>query len=277
MFYKTRMGGIFQWVGLVLAILWSVFPIFFLIVSTFKPPIDIFAYPPTLFSKFSLQNFYSLFTKWPQFTNTFVNSILVTVGSTLLTIIVAMPVGYAFSRYRGRLINASAFLLLAVRMFPVIVLTIPLFSVFQKLGIIDSHLVLIVLYSTFEISMASWLMKTFMDEIPVEIEEAAKIDGANTFQVITTIIFPLSLQGVVATSVFVAIYVWNEFTLAFIFTATKARTAPILISEMLGSVLGIEWGPLFALATLQLIPILIFMLLVQEYLIKGLTVGSVKG
>ena len=120
-------------------------------------------------------------------------------------------------------------------------------------------------------------MKTYMDDVPVELEEAARIDGANTWQVVTRIILPLSLHGIIATFVFVTIFAWKEYTIGFIFTGSKIRTAPLVLSAMLSPVTGVSWGPLFAAVTLQLIPIIVFIWFVQSYLVKGLRAGAVKG
>jgi multiple sugar transport system permease protein len=120
-------------------------------------------------------------------------------------------------------------------------------------------------------------MKAFIDQIPREMEEAAFVDGASLVQTLYYVTLPLAVQGIIASAVFVFIFSWNEFLFAFIFTANNAKTAPIVIAEMQNSVTGVEWGPLFAAATLQVVPILLFVLLVQRYLIAGITAGSTKG
>ena len=120
-------------------------------------------------------------------------------------------------------------------------------------------------------------MKAFIDQIPISFEEMAFVDGATQWQALTRITLPLTAQGIIAAAVFVFIFSWNEFLFAFIFTTTKAKTTPLIISEMLGDVLGVDWGPVFAAATLQLLPIVIFVTLAQRYLIAGLTAGAVKG
>ena len=120
-------------------------------------------------------------------------------------------------------------------------------------------------------------MKAFIDQVPKSLEEMAFVDGANLWQTLTRITLPLSVQGIIASAVFVFIFSWNEFLFAFIFTTTEAKTTPLIISEMLGAVIGVDWGPVFAAATLQLLPIVIFVILVQKFLIAGLSAGAVKG
>jgi multiple sugar transport system permease protein len=120
-------------------------------------------------------------------------------------------------------------------------------------------------------------MKTFVDQIPRELEEAAFVDGAGLVKTLARIVLPLAAPGMIAAAVFVVVFAWNEFLFAFIFTSTRAKTAPLVISEMLGSVTGVDWGALFAAATIQLVPITIFVVAVQKYLIAGLSAGATKG
>jgi len=167
--------------------------------------------------------------------------------------------------------------MIVIRMVPPIVITLPLFPVVNLLHLNDTHIVLIVLYATFFVSLNTWIMKAFIDQIPGEIEEAAVTDGASLWQTLRMIIIPLATQGMVAASTFVLIFSWNEFLFAFIFTTTNARTTPLILSEMIGAIDGVEWGVLFAAATLQLLPILIFVIAVQKYVVAGLTAGSLKG
>lgn len=264
-------------VCLVLIAVWSGFPIVFLVMSSFKPPRDILAFPPRFFFTPTLDNYTALVTRWPEFFEALQSSLIVTVGATVLTVIATTLAGYVYSRVRSRMLAASAFFMIVIRMVPPIVITLPLFPVVNYLRLSDTHLVLIILYTTFFVSLNTWIMKAFIDQIPREIEEAAVIDGAGLLQILRHVILPLSAQGMIAASTFVFIFSWNEFLFAFIFTTTDAKTAPLVISEMVGAVDGVEWGVLFAAATVQLLPILIFVISVQKYVIAGLTAGSLKG
>jgi multiple sugar transport system permease protein len=127
------------------------------------------------------------------------------------------------------------------------------------------------------VSLITLILNTFIDQIPIEVDEAAEIDGCSRITILLRIITPLLAPSFAATAVIIAIFTWNEFLFALVFTATKARTAPIMINEMLGSFLGVDWGALFGATTIQFIPILLFTLLIQKYLVKGLTFGAVKG
>jgi multiple sugar transport system permease protein len=266
-----------RWLLLAVVIFWSAAPITLVVVSSFKPSHRIFEFPPTLIFTPIVSHYVTLFRQWPEFATTLVNSAIVTLGAGALTLLVSIPAAYAYSRYSSRLLTWSAFGMLAVRMFPPIVITLPLYPIIRALNLQDTHLVLILLYSTFFVSLATWVMKAFIDEVPRELDESAKLDGCNVLQLLAWIILPLSRHGIVASVVFVVVYAWKEFLFAFLFTTSAARTAPAIISEMLGSVTGVAWGPLLAAATVQLVPLLVFVLLVQQFLVKGLTIGSTKG
>lgn len=259
------------------AILWSCGPIYLIVSSSLKEPKTIFEIPPSFRFTVTFENYRSLFSEWPQFVRGLANSLIITLGATLLTIVLSLLAGYALARYRSRLLSASAFYLLLVRMFPPIVLTLPLFVFVNELGLNDRHILLIVLYATFFVSLSSWIMKSFVEQVPVELEESAAMDGANLRQLLVNVILPLCANGIVASSVFVFVYSWNEYLYALIFTTRNARTAPLVLSEILGAVEGVQWGMLFAAVTVQLIPILIFVVAVQRFIMAGLTAGSVKG
>ena len=186
---------------------WSLAPIVFMVMASFKPGQDIFAVPARWQFTPTLQHYASLWTQWPGFFDGLLNSLIVTAGATVLVI----------------------------------------------------------------------LMRTFIDQIPYELDEAAMVDGASRAKILWIIIRPLARQGMMAVSVFVIVYAWNEFLFAFIFTSTKAKTAPLVIAEMMGSLDGVDWGVLFAASTVQLLPVLLFVMLMQKHLVAGLTGGAVKG
>jgi multiple sugar transport system permease protein len=264
-------------VVLALFIIWSAFPIFILVISSFKPSRDIFDFPPSIFFKPSLINYFNLVERWPEFFGKLLNSAIITLGATSLTIVITTMAGYVYARHRNMFLTYSAFFMIVIRMVPPIVITIPLFPALNYFALNDTHILLILLYSTFFVSLCTWIMKAFIDQIPKDIEEAAFIDGASLFQTLTRVTLPLAVHGIIASAVFVFIFSWNEFLFAFLFTANTAKTAPIILSEMQNSVTGVEWGPLFAAATLQVMPILVFVILVQRYLITGIAAGSTKG
>lgn len=274
---RPRWLSCLRLVLLALVVVWSAFPITLVVLASFKPAKTIFDIPPRLLFVPTLENYRSLLQAWPEFFPRLLNSLIVTVGTTALTVVASALAGYVYARCRGGLLIASAFFMIVIRMLPPIVITLPLFPAANWLGVMDTYSVLIVLYATFFVSLGTWIMKTFVDQIPGELEEAAFVDGASLGQTLRRVILPLTVPGMIASGVFVLVYAWNEFLFAFIFTTTRAKTAPLLLSEMLGAVTGVDWGAVFAAATIQLVPILAFVIAVQKYLIAGLTAGSVKG
>jgi multiple sugar transport system permease protein len=263
--------------ALALILAWSLAPIAFMVLSSFKPGQEIFAVPPRLAFAPTWHHYLELWTRWGSFFRGLFNSVVITAGSTLLVVAASTMAGFAYSRTRTPLMERSALFLIIVRLLPPIVITLPLFGVVNQIGLNDTHAILILLYATFFVSLGTILMRTFIDQIPYELDEAAMVDGASRATILWTIIRPLARQGMLAVAVFVIVYAWNEFLFAFIFTSTKAKTAPLVISEMLGSLDGVEWGVLFAASTVQLLPILLFVILMQKHLVAGLTGGAVKG
>lgn len=272
--WRQRIVGALRMVALGVVLVWSGYPILLLVSASLRPPRDVFglgAFTPTLV------NYQNLWKRWPDFFGNLLNSLVVSLSATALTLIVAFLAGYVYSRRSGRLLTASAFFMIVVRLLPPIVITLPLFPAVNWLALNDTQLVLVLLYCAFFVSLGTWIMKAFIDQLPRELEESAAIDGANLRQTLWHVILPLSYAGLIATSVFIMVFAWNDFLFAFIFTAVDAKTAPLVISEMVGAIDGVDWGILFAAATLQLLPILVFVLLVQKYLIAGLTAGTTKG
>lgn len=263
--------------ALALVLVWSVFPIALMVIASLRPPRDVFSTSLDFLSKASTQNYINLWKRWPDFFHNLGNSLIVALGATALTLVLSFLAGYAYSRRQGKLLTASAFFMIMVRLLPPIVLTLPLFPAINWLLLNDTRSVLILLYCAFFLSLGSWIMKAFIDQLPRELDEAAAIDGAGLVQTLWRVVLPLSHAGLIATSVFVMVFAWNDFLFAFIFTAVDAKTAPLVISEMVGAVDGVDWGILFAAATLQLVPILVFVLLAQRHLIAGLSAGAMKG
>lgn len=261
---------------LALVLAWSLFPILLIVSASFKPATIIFDIPPKWLFAPTLDNYRLLIDQWPDFWRCLKNSLIITIGATALTVLSSSLAGYVYSRYRGAALAGSAFFMVVVRMFPPIVITLPLFPVVNWLRINDTHLLLILLYATFFVSLSTWIVKAGIDQLPAELEEAAAIDGASLPQVLRLVVLPLIAPTLIASGVFVFVFAWNEFLFAFIFTTTAAKTAPLLISEMMGSATGVDWGVVFAAATIQLLPILLFVMLAQKYLVAGLTAGAVK-
>jgi multiple sugar transport system permease protein len=263
--------------AVVLLMVWSLVPIIFIVMSSLKPGREIFAVPPRWIFAPTWDHYTALWTRWGTFLDGLGNSLIVTMGATVLAVVASTAAGYAYSRARGPWLERSVMFLIVIRLIPPIVITLPLFPIVNVMGANDTHLVLIVLYATFFVSLGTVLMRTFIDQIPRELDEAARIDGAGPLTILRKVIVPLAAPGILAVAVFVVVFAWNEFLFAFIFTGARTKTAPLVISEMIGSIDGVDWGVLFAAATVQLLPVLLFVVVMNRFLVAGLTAGATKG
>lgn len=204
-----------------------------------------------------------------------INSLIIAGFSTALSVALGVFAGYAFSRFNMPGKNDLLFFILSTRMLPAVVVTIPLFLMYRQLGLHDTHLGMILLYTVFNLSFAVWLMKGFFDEIPREYEEAALVDGYSRLQTFWKIVLPQSLSGIAATTVFCLIFAWNEYAFALMMTSERARTAPPSIATMLGRG-GIEWSAIAAGSLGFLIPVVIITFLLRKYLLRGVTFGAIR-
>lgn len=202
-------------------------------------------------------------------------SLIVGVGSTLLVLLISTPAAYALSRFRMRRRKDLAFWILSQRMMPPIVAAYPLFFMFRKIGWIDTYQGLIVVHAAINIPLATLLLMSFFDEVPVDLDDAARVDGATRFQAFRGITLNYVRGGLAATAVLAFIFSWNEFLLSLVLTTGKIRTVPVA-SSTFTTAFFTEWGYLAALGVASMVPIFIFILLVQRHLVRGLTLGAVK-
>ena len=213
--------------------------------------------------------------KWTLFVKELGNTAIVAVASTALVMVVAIPAAYSFARF-----NTGAghilFLTISTRMFPGIVAAIPFFFAFSKLGLMDTHLGLTLLIFYFNMSFATFLLFGFFREVPVELEQAAMIDGYGRLDVLRKVVFPLIKPGVAVTAIFCLVWSWNEFLYSVLFTKIVARTVSVGLALFWGSI-EIQWGPMCAGASLAILPTLLAAWFMQRYIIRGLTFGAVKG
>jgi len=260
-------------------VVFEVFPIFWMISTSFKSRWDAFRLPPVWLFKPTLEHYFTILSGQGWATTPIlpllVNSIIVASCSSLLALFCGSLSAYGLSRFPTGYSKHLAMWILSTRMFPPVAVAIPVFLMMSYLGLIDTYWALIIPYSAFNISFVVWMMRSFFDQIPVELEEAAMIDGCSRLQAFFRIVLPLTLPGLVATGVFVLIFSWNEFLFALILTRTAAKTAPVAIADFV-TLYGIQWGQLTAYATLISAPIIILGLLFQRYIVKGLTLGAVQ-
>ncbi len=260
---------------LFVAILISLFPIVYLILTSFKPATLTFAIPPVWVFEPTLQNYQDVFAG-SDFGKYFLNSILVASAATIISLILGSLAGYGFARFRFRGANWLRLGALIPQMLPPITIIVPLYVLFNSLDMIDSLQGLVISYLTFSIPLSIWMMTGFFADVEAELEEAAMIDGCTRFGAFLRVSVPLVAPGLAATAILGFIYCWNEFLYAVILTGRDARTLPVTITSFMTSK-AVLWGRMAAAGTLVLIPVLLIAMLVQRYLVRGLSRGAVKG
>ena len=275
---RRLIAGVVKWSLLALVLLWAAFPIVFMVMSSFKRPSEIWAYPPRLWgSIMTMTNYEQILQFSPNYYRALWNSVQVTVIGVILTILVSIAAAFVFSRIRTGWLKLPGLLIIVIRMFPPIVVIIPLFPLMSALGLLDTITPLVLAGTAFSVSIATMLLKAFIDDIPAELEQSAMIDGCNQFQAFILITLPLIAPGIAAVVVFVAVGFWNEYLFALVFTSTEARTAPVAIAVAISDPDGARWGQLLAMSTIQLAPVLLLVMLVHKQLVQGMTTGAVKG
>jgi multiple sugar transport system permease protein len=257
----------------------AIVPILVVVASSFKPERDIFTYRPVVVFRPTLDNYISLMTDWGRFRDGLGNSLAVTVGAIAITLVVALPAAYAMSRFPRWGIGRSSVVLLVIKMLPPLVVTVPLFPIFSAVGLDDSRLGLMLVYATFEAVLSTFILKTFIDGVPREIEEAASIDGCGGGSRFVRVVLPLILPGVVTVAIFVTLFAWNDYMFGLILTTTRTQTAPVVLADMLAGIGEgtATWGQVFAAATIQMLPVVVFTWLVQRQMLSAGLGGAVKG
>ncbi|MFZ9950459.1 MAG: carbohydrate ABC transporter permease [Gemmobacter sp.] len=284
----------------------TLLPLLWIIATGFKSSADAIAYPPKLVFEPTLEGYVNLFTTqtrqtpemlaadppttWyerivsekgmviagpSRFGERFLNSIIIGFGSTFLSVFLGTLAAYAFSRYRVPLKDDLLFFILSTRMMPPIAVAIPIFLMFRTLGLSDTHAGMILLYTAVNLSLAVWLLKGFIDEIPREYEEAALIDGYSRFHAFVKVVLPQAATGIASTAIFCLIFAWNEYAFAVLLTSGTAQTAPPFIPTIIG-VGGRDWPAVAAGATLFLLPVMVFTILLRKHLLRGITFGAVR-
>jgi multiple sugar transport system permease protein len=250
------------------------FPYFYMILSSFKTSQQLMAYPPSWIFQPTLENYMKvIFDK-----NFFLyakNSAVVAVANTILAFVVAIPAAYGLAKTNSRHKGKITYLVLLCQMIPPIAVVISFFIIAQTLGLIDTLSSLIIFELLWTIPLAVWLLRGYFINFPVALTESAQVDGATLYQAIRKIVVPMVAPAILATSIFVFIRAWNDFVLAFFITVMKARTLPTTIDFYLVYT-QIEWGLMFAAATLTTLPIVIFAILNRRYFVRGGTMGAIK-
>jgi multiple sugar transport system permease protein len=275
----SRFSRALQWAALLFFVALLAGPIAVALVSSLKLERDIFTYAPVIVFTPTLENYADLLRDWPKFWAALANSLAITVGAVLLVLAASLPAAYAYSRFATRALGLTTLFLIAVRMFPPLIITVPLFPIFTGIGLDDTHLALVLLYGAFQVSMATLMLKTFIDNVPAELEEAALIDGCSRKQAFFRILVPAIRPGITAAAIFVTIFAWNDYLFALVIAVERSVTAPVVLGEMLGQIgeNNVGWGTVFAAATVQMAPVLLFVWIIQRQMLRGGASDALKG
>jgi multiple sugar transport system permease protein len=285
----------------------SMVPLLWIFITGLKTPPDSIAYPPKLLFSPSLEGYVNLFTTrsrqspeyiaslppataWydelarsrnmviagpSKYIPRYVNSLVIGFGSTFLAVLLGTVAAYGFSRFKVPLKDDLLFFILSTRMMPPIAVAIPIYLMYRELGLTDTKLGMILLYTAVNLSLAVWLLKGFMDEIPREYEEAAMVDGYTRLQAFRKVVLPQASTGIAATAIFCLIFSWNEYAFAVLLTSGEAQTTPPFIPFIIGEG-GQDWPAVAAGTTLFLVPIVVFTILLRKLLLRGITFGAVR-
>jgi ABC-type glycerol-3-phosphate transport system permease component len=260
------------------------FPIYWMITTSFKPTADILVSPPRFFFHPTMDNYIYAFQQ-SNFGLYIRNTLIVASASTLLVVATGTLASYSFARYNvggGNLM----FFILTTRMMPAIAVVLPFFVIFKAVGASaigqffqlgqDRLGTLVVCYTIFNLPFAIWLMHSFFQDIPTELEDSARLDGYSRWQVLWKVVFPMAAPGIAVTAIFCLLFAWNEYLFAFILTRNDAKTITVGVGDF-WTQRGLLWGPLSAAATICVIPMIAFALMLQRYIVRGLTFGAVRG
>lgn len=262
------------YIGIIIMCLWAVFPLLWMIIISLKE--RIYTYDPSVWIfKPVIENYISVFVD-KDLGKYLLNSAIVAVGSTIISLIFGTLAAYGFSRFKIKHAQGMMFFLLAIRMIPSVAIVIPIFVIARFGKLLDTRLLLIVVYMLFNVPFTVWMMKGFFDDIPKELEEAGEVDGCTRAQSLVRIILPVVQPGLIATSIFCIISSWNEFVYALFLTSMDSVTTPTIVQRFL-SVQGVIWGEMSAVGTVAVMPVLIFAMIVQKDMVRGLSFGAVKG
>jgi multiple sugar transport system permease protein len=273
-----------RWAGrifLLFLLIFTAMPMVWMVLTSLKTQFAAMQYPPQWWpTEPTLANYFKLLdpsnSVGEEFLRYFLNSLYVSTATTLIGVVIAIPAAYAFSRFRFPGRTFLFFSVLLRNMFPAVVFLMPLFLLMRWLGLVSTHYSLILTYLTFGLPLSIWLLKGFYDNIPIQLEQAARIDGATRFQAFFLIVMPLSSPGIIATAIFSFIGAWNEYVYAVTFLNNKERlTLPVGIQRYFTE-FATDWPGLMAATFLMSVPVVVLFLVLQKYFVRALTEGAVK-
>lgn len=264
-------------VGVAVLLVFTAFPFLWMAATAFKPSEEVFLWPPRLLPEtYTFANIEKLFER-TRFVTYFRNSVVVSTATVALTTLIAVPGAYSLTRYRYRGRETIAATILFTYMFAPIMIIIPFYVLIRAIGIANTHFALILGYTAFSLPFALWMLRTFFQSIPIDLEEAALTDGADRLRAVIFVILPLALPGIIATSIFTFILAWNDYIFVrILITSDHLKTLPVGIADLYNSSV-IDWGMIMASGMLVILPVIVVFSYVQKYLVAGWGSGGVKG
>ncbi len=255
-------------------LIWNLFPILWVVITSIKPDRDVMTIPPRIQFKPTLEH-YKFVLRRGNFLKYFLNSLIIAASSTCFSLFIGATAAYGFARYRFRYKRKMFLIILASRMIPPVSLVVPLFFLMRALRLLGTYWSMIIAHATFILPLSIWMMRSFFEDVPIEIEEQAMIDGCNRLQTMWFITLRLAVPGLAAVTLLSIIQSWNEFMFALVLTGGHLRTLTVAISGFLGDVV-VFYGRVTAASTLVMLPMLILGIVIQKNLIRGLTMGALK-
>jgi multiple sugar transport system permease protein len=250
-------------------------PLIWMATNAFKSPLDIFAIPPKFLFAPTMANFRMIIAEWG-ILHYLHSSLIIGLSATILTVLIGTMGGYGLARFEFKNKDLLAMQLVGLKIVPPIIAVISLYLMSKGLGLYNTHLYLILIYTTFNLPMAVWLMRSFISDVPVAIEESAEVDGCSNYSVLRRITLPLILPALAATFMITFIFCWNEFLFANVLTAYETKTLPVIAAAAVKP-REVEWGAASAAGLVMFVPALFVCLFIGRYLVRGLTFGAVKG
>lgn len=273
---RSRLASAMVWLAIGTVLLVFTFPIYWLFGMALKQNVQITAWPPVFVFTPTLENFeYILLTSGTPYLRYLRNSFVVALATTLLTIGAGSLASYTLSRWRFKGRMVFMFWVLTARILPPVAIGIPLFLIIRNLGILDSFVAVVLAHAAFILPMGVWIMTSFFDSIPRDIEQAAKVDGASPMQTFIYVTLPVSSPGIGAAAILAFIFSWNEFFYSLVLTGSGTRTMTVALAGFQGA-LQLEWGYMSAAAVITILPLFLFVFLTQRLLVSGLTGGALK-
>jgi multiple sugar transport system permease protein len=271
----SRPRAILTGLALVPVLAWTLFPIYWIATASFKTELALYTRPPQWLFSPILDNYRRVLTNIAFF-QYLTNSLVVAVGTTIGSLVLGTLAGYGFARFRFRGSDAVRFLVLVTRMAPRMVLVVPYYLLMQRLGLLDTYTGLLIAYVSFALPFSIWLLIGFFVDVPLEVEEAAMIDGCGPLGVLLRVVVPIVAPGLAVAAIFAFLVSWNEFLFALILSGVEAKTLPVVIAGLTTDV-GPLYGEMSAAAVMVMLPNIVMTLVLQRYVVRGLTLGAVKG